>query len=443
MFNCLDSGKVSVPVKSLKIRVLPASNETNNLANNTTNTENTTSTETNNTSTENTNTAANYTETSELKYSILPVSAYSNSNPIPMNITMPSGVVFKIQIGAFKSRIRQNAFKGLNPITGEKLPASAYTRYLVGLFQTLEGSRLALSEVKTMGYKDAFIVAYKNGKRIPIYQAKNAINPSSSEYKNLAQAEVSALKNRTTNNTNTNNSTASNASTENTYTSETSSTNKIVEAINVNTIDGLFYTVQIGVYKKPIAHSKLRNLKPIYEEKTEYGFIRYTTGIFNDRNKAVSEKNRIVNLGIKDAFVTAYYKGKKVSGSELRKLISEQTKFANTSDVKLPEQKPEQNSTINTANANIVFKVQIGAYKENVPLSEVTALISASRLNELNNYKDEKGFTIYTVGNFKEYSGALSLKEILVNEGVADAFITAYNNGKKVSVKDAIDALGR
>ena len=433
LFSCIDSGKVSMPIEQLNIKVTPWAENTKYLSDNT-------ETETkiepkDETKAENNETIAKTKNTNitELKYSILPVPAYSKSNPIPMNISLPGGIIFKIQIGAFKTKIRQDAFNGLNPVTGEKLQGSAFTKYLVGLFKTLEGSRVALSEVKTMGYKDAFIVAYKDGKRVPIYKARNIVNSSSNEYKILAQAEVNQLKSRVRNNT-----TASN---QNTYLPEQTENTKIVEAINVNTVDGLFYTVQIGVYKKPIAHSRLYNIKPIYEEKTEYGFIRYTTGIFDNKSKAVLEKNRIAKLGIADAFVTAYYKGRKLSNYDITKLIAENTKFASTSDIKLPEQKPTKKPIVNTQNASIVFKVQIGAYRENIPLSEVTALISASRLNELDTYKNENGYTIYSVGNFKEYSGALSMKEILINEGIPDAFITAYNNGKKVSVKDAIEVL--
>ncbi len=395
-------------------------------------TDNSNNTNNNNIITENTNN--NYTTTNtqakyNLQYSISEVSAYSNENPIPINPTLPNGIIFKVQVGAFKTKIRQDAFKGLSPIVGEKLPNSSFTKYLAGLFYSLEGSRIALKEIKSMGYRDAFIVAYKDGKRIPIYKAKSYLQQQT-DYNTLAQNEVDKIKNRTTQTTQTSSQTTN---TKNTIQAKTNYT-------SVKTIPDLFYTVQIGVYKKPVTPKQLHNISPIYQDKTPYGFIRYTTGIFSDKKTANIEKNRIVKLGISDAFVTAYYKGKKLTNQELTNLLKTNVNFAKQQNIKLPEAPITKQPEIDAKNANIIFKVQIGAYKENVPTSTVTAMLSVARKKQLNSYK-ENGKTIYTVGNYKEYKQAVEMRDIIKNEGINDAFIVAYNNNKKISVEQAISIL--
>ena len=55
-------------------------------------------------------------------------------------------------------------------MTAEKLD-NGITRYTVGIFYEIQSARNARSQVRSLGYNDAFIVAFRNGKRIPINQA--------------------------------------------------------------------------------------------------------------------------------------------------------------------------------------------------------------------------------------------------------------------------------
>ncbi len=372
-------------------------------------------------------------------FSIEPVSRYSESNPIPINESLPQGIVFKVQIGAFKRAIPQDAFKGLNPVSGEKIEGSSFTRYLAGLFKSYEGARTARTDIVKMGYKDAFIVAYNNGKRIPLYMARNMIKSGkymkSDDYEAIAQAEVESVSNRTV--LSNNKTTKQEAGTK-------PKINNAVKGTDLEKVEGLLYTVQIGVYKQAVPHSKLFNIKPIYEEKTEYGFIRYTTGIFNDFVTASNEKDRIVKLGITDAFVTAYFNGKRITLREAKNIATSNDAevFAVVDPVKLSEIEPDNNIDLgDLENINIHFKVQIGAYKERVPNNVVSDFIRIAANNKLDQTKDENGVTIYTVGDFNSYEQANQTKTILINEGLKDAFVIAFNGAKKIPVKDALRLL--
>ena len=107
----------------------------------------------------------------ESEFAILNKSPYSASNPIPDSVSLPDGVAYKIQLGAFSKRLPANAFKGLTPISGEKLP-NGVTKYYAGLFRCFADAEDALRKMRVYGFKDAFIVAFLNQKIINIERAR-------------------------------------------------------------------------------------------------------------------------------------------------------------------------------------------------------------------------------------------------------------------------------
>ncbi len=109
------------------------------------------------------------------EFAILAKSPYSESNPIPVDQSLPEGVVYKIQLGAFSKPLAANTFKGLTPVSGEKL-ANGITKYYVGTFRKYDRADTALRKVHEYGYKDAYIVAFYNQKIINPERAKQLEN---------------------------------------------------------------------------------------------------------------------------------------------------------------------------------------------------------------------------------------------------------------------------
>lgn len=95
-------------------------------------------------------------------------------------------------------------------------------------------------------------------------------------------------------------------------------------AIDVNNIKGLFYTVQIGVYKNPVTPQILLNITPLNIQKTDKGNLRYTTGIFVDIPNAQVRMDEIIKMGVVDAYITAYYNGERITITESKRLIEEE-----------------------------------------------------------------------------------------------------------------------
>jgi hypothetical protein len=334
---------------------------------------------------------------------------YNDARPIPIDMEMPKGVYYKVQIGAFRNDIPQNLYDQFAPISGERLN-SGITRYTAGFFVAFENAKQVKQEIRAMGYSDAFIVAYRDGKRIPLYEAaaitdgpelaasikaafdkaganavgQNAGALASSTTSDKAasasnasgaistQAPAASASANSSASAGTNTSAIGNTSKADNNTSavdgnansnaDASNLNldaevaaelarkpatrtveeieaaasqpkntdyykteqaQVVQADQVEKIQGLFFTVQVGVYSKPVAASLLQNVNPLNSELTETNKIRYTSGQFSAMEEAVKKRDEIRKAGIADAFLTAYYNGKRITLSEADLLLKE------------------------------------------------------------------------------------------------------------------------
>ncbi len=426
---------------------------------------------------------------------------YSDEKPIPLDEKIEDGLIFKVQIGAFKTQLPNNTFKGLSPIIAQTAP-SGYIRYMAGNFEQYAGANAVKNDLRNLGFKDAFVVAYYNGKRINLNEATN-------------QAKAAGQKIEMTENTSAGLTTKTNVpfnaeSTNDmaTMTNDTKLPSATIDETNRNNIDseivngelekmnGLLYTVQIGVFSKQVTRTQLFNLKPIYTEKLPNGLYRYTAGIYIQRERLIEDKRRVIELGVKDAFISAYYNAKRIPFGEGQKLqkenqnlklevenpivfpqsgsnnIAENTTAIANNNVnavaKVPVASNINNSSGRTLNSNqpnniptqapfsngikegpaptsengvktdfvgISYVVQIGAYKNQVPNAV------ASKFLNIKTWPIQSlainGLYIYTIGNFNGLSFAKSLKDEAISLGITDAFITVYKDGKKLYGSEA------
>ncbi len=96
-----------------------------------------------------------------------------NRSSVP--ILMPkTSIVYKIQIGAYKNPISMDIFKGLTPVYSEVFPDGI--KYFAGAFTVYKDAHNAKEYIKGMGLIDAFVVAYSNGKRVNVEDARNHEN---------------------------------------------------------------------------------------------------------------------------------------------------------------------------------------------------------------------------------------------------------------------------
>jgi hypothetical protein len=102
-----------------------------------------------------------------------------------------------------------------------------------------------------------------------------------------------------------------------------------------------------------------------------------------------------------------------------------------TEAAKAAEVKPEVSTT------EIVYKIQIGAYKGKVPDLANKLIKKLSSIRKVENYVDDKGVKVFTTGNVKTYAEALTLQSQVKQEGVKTPIIAAYQKGKRITVAEA------
>jgi len=81
-------------------------------------------------------------------------------------------VHYRVQVGAFR-KPADLRFGNFNEVQRETVKEGIH-RYTVGFFRDYEGARLYMDTVRAMGYSDAFVVAYLNGKRSTLKEIEEA-----------------------------------------------------------------------------------------------------------------------------------------------------------------------------------------------------------------------------------------------------------------------------
>lgn len=330
-------------------------------------------------------------------------SIYTAANPIPVDVKVPTGLVYRVQVGAFAKPIPQDLFKEFNPVSGEKL-ANGITRYLAGYFNNSAKVVDVRNQIKALGYTDAFAVAYCDGVRITLAEARvlEANGQCKAKGENELIMEIAA-------------NTAIKMGLE-----DTTKVRKVPEitynqapgAVKAEPIEmrkGLFFTVQIGVYNKPANATALHNLDPYMTLRLPNGQIRYSTGIFHSIEEARPRKLEAINKGVKDAFITAYFNGERIGVNDALKMLEEQ-------GITILEPKVKDTNAIVPANQNNVIS----------PVVSVSSVI----VETMEPKQPEKYYQIVSKKSFEEFP-----KEILNRYNSHGSFYYDEKDGK---VKSAV-----
>lgn len=125
----------------------------------------------------------------------------------------------------------------------------------------------------------------------------------------------------------------------------------------------------------------------------------------------------------------------KISGAQNIQGASTPSEISDTITLYKPDAKPTETKT--EVAANIIYKVQIGAYKGKIPESANKLIKKISVIRKVENHVDEKGMKVFTTGNLRFYPEAVTMLSQVKQEGIKNAVIIAYMNGKKTTVTEA------
>jgi hypothetical protein len=87
--------------------------------------------------------------------------------------------------------------------------------------------------------------------------------------------------------------------------------------------------------------------------------------------------------------------------------------------------------------SQLVYKIQIGAYSRGLPGYVERLFKKLSLIRKIENYTDENGVVVYTTGNLNNLEDAKKMQNQVRQEGVEDAFIVPYFNGKRITLEEA------
>lgn len=190
-------------------------------------------------------------------------------------------IVYRVQLGAYKNRISKDVFKNAGNILELKTDDDVY-RYATKGFKTIHEAANLKADLLVEGYGDAFITAYKDGKRIPMSSTK--------------------------------------------ATMETNEKEDITKIESFSSIDKslVSFKIQLGALRKAGANDmeeKTKDLQGVEKQGTGSGMIRYTAGSFSDYSKADKYRQELADKGLLEAFVIAVFKGEIISIQEAQELL--------------------------------------------------------------------------------------------------------------------------
>lgn len=199
-----------------------------------------------------------------LSFQIVEKSPYDAENPIPVNEQLPNGVVYKVQLGAYSKPLEIAVFKGMIPVSIERVSGAKVSKYFIGKFEKFSDAEKALTTIKSKGFKDAFIVAWYNGKSVPTNRAQSL------EDKESTKSVVGTIK-------------------------------KVSDSIMVK---GRVYIVQIGKYSNKLPDSVYQTVKAIASGKDiirkpgEQGQMIYSIGNYPTLEEANRIKDNLIASGL-------------------------------------------------------------------------------------------------------------------------------------------------
>lgn len=333
---------------------------------------------------------------------------------IPMDVTLPNGLLYRVQIGAFTKPMLAGNHPSIEPISGERMRNGWY-RYLSGYFGTLDQAITAQTYIRQNGFADAYLVAYCDGQKISLQQASEYIyngncKPYNGSTEVLANQNVSIKELGTSSTAKTPKTISIAGSDAPVYYKGVNS----VAATPLETISGLLFSVQIGAFSVPATAEITKDLSPLYTFLLPNKHIRYSVGKFDRLSDALEQKKKVIEKGFKDAFIVIYYNGERITLQAAQQLIQSKGNavFANPVAFQA-ENIPEATPAISTAFVPDVLPVEPATIEKIVHYQFVSKKSFSAFPSEVLNRYNSKGTFYYDPSDGKVKSAIVPTKEAL------------------------------
>ncbi|MFM6934678.1 MAG: hypothetical protein ACKOXP_04490, partial [Flavobacteriales bacterium] len=316
--------------------------------------------------------------TTTLPFSVESVATMNQVFPAhPINVPLPQGLIFRVQVGAFRKPVPNQLFREFGPVSGEVL-TNGLTCYLAGYFNGTADALEARTMIRRLGYADAFIVAYCDGKRYS-YNEGRAMEVNGTCRKQ-SKEELQFALNQLLQQNQVQNATEISRNPVASTTVDPNSTEANLD---------LYYTVQVAVYNKKLTSDNINGVKELLVTKTDKGQYRYSSGEFVSFAEARQRKNEVIAKGIPDAYVVAYYRGKRISIGEANQLLASGITPKKRGDVELVSTSSNVAAVVNVPIETPVLKPLVkrdSIVQFELKVDEDTYLSQLTRLNRVGTF---------------------------------------------------------
>ncbi|MCF8464190.1 MAG: hypothetical protein K9G41_05090 [Flavobacteriales bacterium] len=190
------------------------------------------------------------------------------------------------------------------------------------------------------------------------------------------------------------------------------STEVVTREVNYTTAS-ILYGVQVSASITPTYTTEFKGLKNVGVYVDENKIYRYVLGNLSFRSQAEELLEEVRANGYPDAFIV---------------------------DINQPDTYGEEVMSLNEVSitpqlkGKVEFRVQIGAFAETLPKDLRKFYFEVDKLKEVR----ENDLTILTAGKFDTYAEAQQHRDMLKQQGLGDAFVTAFNQKKRVPLNVAL-----
>ena len=211
---------------------------------------------------------------------LTPIDSSNISNDEKEDIIQPQAniesTVYRVQIGAFNIKLSEKIFEGVDNVVSFK-GNDGLVRYMTGSFNNYSDAINYRSQMRSRGFDDAFVVTFKDGKRVPLSKSiskKNTAKKTKATAKKIIEVEKKKEK-----------------------------------------INDLLFFVQIGVFPELLSASDLSMMSEInnVRKQPSGSFYKYFSENFQEYSSAASKLQMIKSIGFTDAFIISTLNGKEIS----------------------------------------------------------------------------------------------------------------------------------
>lgn len=193
---------------------------------------------------------------------------------VKTEVDFSNSTVYRVQIGAFNVNLSEKIFQGVDNVVSFK-GNDGLVRYMTGSFDNYSDAINYRNQMRSRGFEDAFVVTFKDGKRVPLS-------------KSISKKKAPKILKK-------------------------KSVKKEVE-LESKKVDLKFY-VQIGIFPEILSANDLSMMSEInnVRKQASGSFYKYLSDEYSEYSLAASQLQMIKSTGFKDAFIIATFNGKEIS----------------------------------------------------------------------------------------------------------------------------------